>query len=111
MVSRTYRPLQMHRIACSDLAEAQVTGLLRPAANGPSSRNPFSSTLAGMKLKILTDDGGPLLRQLQGNSTIEQMARLQGHCGDVRRESGRIEARHEKTRGQWRVTELQYVQA
>jgi hypothetical protein len=46
---------------------------------------------------------------LDGDSTAAQMARLQGMFGDVRWEAGRLEACYEKTRGQWRMTELTYV--
>ena len=35
MATRTYRPLQMHRIAYTDLTESQVAQALRPAASGP----------------------------------------------------------------------------
>jgi hypothetical protein len=58
---RTYRPLQMHRIPYSDLTEEQVTQALRPAARGPASKSPLSNALAGKRLKIVTDEGGPTL--------------------------------------------------
>ncbi len=61
MSTRNYRPLQMHRIPYSDLSEAQVTQALRPAASGPTSKSPLSSELAGKRLKIVTDAGGPAL--------------------------------------------------
>ena len=61
MSARNYRPLQMHRIAYSDLTEAQVSQALRAAASGPTSKSPPSSALAGKRLKIVTDDGGPTL--------------------------------------------------
>ncbi len=60
MLERNYRPLQMHRIAWTDLTEAQVADIIKPAANGPTSRTPLSTALAGRKLKIVTD-GGPTL--------------------------------------------------
>jgi len=58
---RNYQRLQMHRIAYSDLSEEQVAQALRPAANGPGCKSPLSSVLAGKKLKIVTDEGGPVL--------------------------------------------------
>ncbi len=61
MAKRNYRRLQMHRIAWSDLTESQVLQALRPAANGPGSRNPTSTALAGKRLRIVTDNGGPTL--------------------------------------------------
>ncbi|HEY4212696.1 MAG TPA: MoaF N-terminal domain-containing protein [Steroidobacteraceae bacterium] len=61
MSVRNYRPLQMHRIAYTDLTEAQVTQLLKPAASGPASKSPFSNALAGKHIKIVTADGGPTL--------------------------------------------------
>lgn len=61
MAKRNYRPLQMHRIAYTDLTESQVLQALRPAANGPGSRNPTSTAMAGKRLRIVTDDGGPTL--------------------------------------------------
>ena len=61
MSMRNYRPLQMHRIAYSDLTESQVTQALRPAANGPASKSTLSNVLAGKRLRIVTDEGGPTL--------------------------------------------------
>jgi MoaF N-terminal domain len=60
VVTRTYRPLQMHRIAYTDLTEAQVTQVLRPAATGPASKSALSNVLAGKRLKIVTDQGPTL---------------------------------------------------
>jgi hypothetical protein len=49
--------------------------------------------------------------ELEGNSTIVQMARLQGHLGNVQWESGRLEARYEKAEGEWRMTAVSYTAA
>jgi hypothetical protein len=46
---------------------------------------------------------------LEGDSTIVQMARLQGHLGNVQWESGRLEARYEKAEGEWRMTRVEYI--
>jgi MoaF N-terminal domain len=59
--ARNYRPLQMHRIAWSDLTDAQVLQALKPAATGPARKSPLSSAFAGQKLEIVTDDAGPRL--------------------------------------------------
>jgi MoaF N-terminal domain len=59
--ARNYRPLQMHRIPYTDLTEAQVAQALRPTASGPTSKSTLSSVLAGKRLKIVTDEGGPTL--------------------------------------------------
>lgn len=59
MSTRTYRPLQMHRIPYTDLTEAQVAEIIKPTANGPTSRSAMTGALAGRKLKIVTD--GPTL--------------------------------------------------
>lgn len=48
---------------------------------------------------------------LEGDSTIVQMARLQGHLGQVQWESGRLEARYEKAEGEWRMTAVSYTAA
>ena len=61
MSARNYRPLQMHRIPYTDLTEAQVLQALKPTASGPTSKSALSNVLAGKKLKIVTDDGGPTL--------------------------------------------------
>ncbi len=45
---------------------------------------------------------------LEGDSTIEQMARLQGMLANVNWESGRIDARYEKAGGEWRLTGISY---
>src|SRR5581483_6349235 len=58
---RNYQRLQMHRLAYSDLSEELVAQALRPAANGPGCKSPLSSVLAGKKLKIVTDECGPVL--------------------------------------------------
>jgi MoaF N-terminal domain len=57
VVTRTYRPLQMHRIPYTDLSEDQVTQALRPTASGPSSKSALSDVLAGKHLTIVTNDG------------------------------------------------------
>ena len=49
-----------------------------------------------------------LCTPLQGDCTIAQMARLQGHVADRRWESGRFEAKYLRTRGQWRMVSLRY---
>ena len=46
---------------------------------------------------------------LQGDSTIEEMARLQGHVTDRRWQAGRLEATYVKTAGQWKMASLNYL--
>jgi MoaF N-terminal domain len=60
VTKRNYRPLQMHRMAWTDLSEDQVTQALKPAAGGPGGKPAGSDVLAGKRLKIVTD-GGPVL--------------------------------------------------
>jgi hypothetical protein len=50
-----------------------------------------------------------LCTPLQGDCTVAQMARLQGHVADRRWESGRFEAKYIQTRGQWRMVSLSYL--
>jgi hypothetical protein len=50
-----------------------------------------------------------LCTPLQGDCTVAQMARLQGHVADRRWESGRFEAKYLRTRGQWRMVSLSYL--
>jgi hypothetical protein len=50
-----------------------------------------------------------LCTPLQGDCTVAQMARLQGHVADRRWESGRFEAKYVQTRGQWRMVSLRYL--
>lgn len=45
---------------------------------------------------------------LQGHSTIEAMARLQGNMADRRWESGRFDATYAKVAGQWKLSTLHY---
>ena len=52
-----------------------------------------------------------LCTPLEGDSTIAQMARLQGHVASRRWESGRFEASYVKTRGQWQMESVSYAQA
>ncbi|MDB6010884.1 MAG: hypothetical protein JWL65_3134 [Gammaproteobacteria bacterium] len=49
-----------------------------------------------------------LCTPLQGDCTVAQMARLQGHVADRRWETGRFEAQYIQTRGQWRMVSLSY---
>jgi SnoaL-like domain len=50
-----------------------------------------------------------LCTPLQGDCTVAQMARLQGHVADRRWETGRFEAKYVRTRGQWRMLSLSYL--
>ena len=50
-----------------------------------------------------------LCTPLQGDCTVVQMARLQGHVADRRWETGRFEAKYVQTRGQWRIVSLSYL--
>jgi hypothetical protein len=45
---------------------------------------------------------------LPGDSTVAQMARLQGQVASHHWESGRIEARYVKSEGQWKIASLDY---
>ncbi len=84
MSTRNYRPLQMHRIPYSDLTEAQVTQALRPTASGPTSKSAMSNVLAGKKLKIVTDDGGPTLEYNFRNGRELELAENGGKAGEGR---------------------------
>lgn len=52
---------QMHRIAYTKLTEKQIADKLAPTAAGPTSASPQSDVLAGKALRIVTDNGGPVL--------------------------------------------------
>ena len=52
-----------------------------------------------------------LCTPLEGNSTIAQMARLQGHVATRRWESGRFEASYLKSDGRWKMESLRYFAA
>lgn len=52
-----------------------------------------------------------LCTPLQGDCTVAQMARLQGHVADRRWEAGRFEAKYVKTLDQWKVASLSYLPA
>jgi hypothetical protein len=49
-----------------------------------------------------------LATPLQGDSTIVQMARLQGHMADHRWEAGKLEARYVKAQDKWQLASLSY---
>jgi hypothetical protein len=51
----------MHRIAYSDLTEDQMAQALRSTAKGPGSESTLSNVLAGKRLRVVTDEGGPTL--------------------------------------------------
>jgi hypothetical protein len=46
---------------------------------------------------------------LQGDSTVAQMARLQGQMADRRWESGRFDARYVKVQARWKMASLRYT--
>jgi hypothetical protein len=46
---------------------------------------------------------------LHGDSTVAQMARLQGQMASRRWETGRFEAQYVKARGQWKMATLSYL--
>lgn len=48
--------------------------------------------------------GGPV----EGDSTVAQMARLQGMLADVHWESGRLHARYARTAGQWQIESMRF---
>jgi hypothetical protein len=50
-----------------------------------------------------------LCSPLQADCTAAQMARLQGNVADRRWESGRLEAQYVKTRGEWKIAALTYL--
>jgi gas vesicle protein len=52
-----------------------------------------------------------LCTPLQGNSTLVQMARLQGQMESRHWESGRFEAEYAKDGDQWKITALRYATA
>jgi hypothetical protein len=45
---------------------------------------------------------------LQGDRTVAQMARLQGHVSDRHWEAGRFEAKYVKVQGAWKIVSLSY---
>ena len=49
-----------------------------------------------------------VVRPLQGDCTIAQMARLQGQLGDLRWESGLLEVRYVLQEGRWLIEALDY---
>jgi hypothetical protein len=69
--TRKYPKVQMHRFPWTDLTEAQVTELLRPAAAGPASKSPLSQVLAGKRLKVVTDDGPSLEYNFRSGRELE----------------------------------------
>lgn len=52
-----------------------------------------------------------LTSPLRADSTLAQMARLQGQVAERHWEAGRFEARYVKTEGQWRMAALRYLAA
>jgi hypothetical protein len=48
---------------------------------------------------------------LEGNSTLVQMARLQGMHATLHWEAGRLAARYERSRGVWKLAEVAYTAA
>ena len=90
MAQRHYRPLQMHRIAYTDLTETQMTQLLRPTANGPSSRSVVSNALAGKRIKIVTD-GGPILEYAFRNGRELELSENGGKT--IKAKYGALESR------------------
>ncbi len=55
-----YPQEQMHRIAYTQLTEAEIDDKLAAAAAGPSSASPLSDAFSGTTVKIVTDNGPTL---------------------------------------------------
>ena len=49
-----------------------------------------------------------VITPLEGNSTIAQMARLQGNGADMHWDSGCLSTRYEKKLGAWHITDMEY---
>ncbi|MEY4760564.1 MAG: hypothetical protein RLZZ200_420 [Pseudomonadota bacterium] len=52
-----------------------------------------------------------IVEPLQGNSTLEQMARLEGHVARRRIEAGQIEVDFDKNAGTWRLRSTRFLPA
>jgi hypothetical protein len=52
----------MHRFSYTQLTEKQIGQKLASAATGPACASEYSNVVAGKSLKIVTDNGGPVLQ-------------------------------------------------
>jgi hypothetical protein len=87
-----YPALQMHRIAYTDMTEAQMLQALKPTAAGPTSKSPFSSALSGKKLTIISDEGGPRLEY--SFRTNRELELSENGAKAVKASYGALESRH-----------------
>ncbi len=71
MTKRNYQPLQMHRIPYTDLTEAQVGTIIKPASAGPTRGSGLVSALAGTTLRLVLDDGPKLEYRFRSNRELE----------------------------------------
>jgi hypothetical protein len=80
----------MHRIAYTDLTEAQVTQALKPAAGGPVAKTVLSDVLAGKRLRIVTDEGPTLEYNFRTGRELEL---IEGSGKAIRAGYGALESR------------------
>jgi len=104
---------KLHTQYIADVENAAVTGAAPThrayRANARQIEDTLTMTASGRSATGSWNVDVKTGMAIEGDSTIAQMARLQGHLGNVQWESGRLEARYEKTEGQWRMTEMRYL--
>ena len=55
MTARKYKTEPKHRIKFTNLTEARISQKLKVSAKGPPCKSPFSASLAGTSLRVITD--------------------------------------------------------
>jgi hypothetical protein len=97
---------------------AAVEAQSRPGA--AATHRAYRANAAQLHDELAVDAGGrratarwhvdvKLATPLEGDSTVAQMARLQGQFADQRWEAGRLQARYEKHGGQWQLAAVEYL--
>jgi SnoaL-like domain len=89
----------------------QKAAAIHRAYRQSNSQHKDTVTLSGERLQATATfhTEVELCTPLQGDCTVAQMARLQGHVADRRWETGRFEAQYVQTRGRWRMMSLIYL--
>jgi hypothetical protein len=105
------RQLHAEFIAGVEGASIEGAATTHRAYRSNARQNADQLTLAADRATASWNVDVQVVTPIEGDSTVAQMARLQGQYGDVRWETGRLEAAYEKTNGQWCVTSMRYVAA
>jgi hypothetical protein len=102
----------IQRLHSEHLARMQVNGeavTYRPRLTAQPDSVRLS--MDGRRAQAVYHVEAETVTPLEGESTLVQMARLQGHVADRRVQAGRLEVEYSKQAADWRITSLRFIAA